>query len=221
MSVSKSGKVILWWLFASSCIAIGLYPLIYFFVDSSHGLLSTKPRELLQLLSWNIGFYGHISFGGLALITGWLQFSSKFRNKYLHIHRKLGLVYLIAVMISGMCGFFIGIHATGGIVSSLGFIALAVIWLGATILAYLHILKGHLHQHQYFMIISYAACFGAVTLRIWLPLLSAWTGSFLIAYKLVAWVSWVPNIIIALIIIQILKRKQKSSNTYNFPSMKS
>ena len=47
------------------------------------------------------------------------------------------------------------------------------------------------------MIYSYAACFGAVTLRIWLPLLILLLGSFEPAYRIVAWLAWVPNLIFA------------------------
>ena len=53
------------------------------------------------------------------------------------------------------------------------------------------------------MIYSYAACFAAVTLRIWLPMLSALIGDFVIAYRIIAWLCWIPNIIWA---NQIVKR---------------
>jgi hypothetical protein len=52
------------------------------------------------------------------------------------------------------------------------------------------------------MIYSYAACFAAVTLRIWLPLLISITGDFFIAYPIVAWLCWVPNLIVANLIVK-------------------
>ncbi|MBT8185644.1 MAG: DUF2306 domain-containing protein, partial [Eudoraea sp.] len=51
--------------------------------------------------------------------------------------------------------------------------------------------------HQAFMIYSYAACFAAVTLRFWLPILSYAFGDFVTAYRIVAWLCWVPNMIFA------------------------
>lgn len=51
------------------------------------------------------------------------------------------------------------------------------------------------------MIYSYAVCFSAVTLRIWLPLLIVVTGEFINAYQIVGWLSWVPNLIVAYFII--------------------
>jgi dolichyl-phosphate-mannose--protein O-mannosyl transferase len=50
------------------------------------------------------------------------------------------------------------------------------------------------------MIYSYAACFAAVTLRIWLPLLIMIFGDFIIAYTIVAWMCWIPNLIVARLI---------------------
>ena len=76
-------------------------------------------------------------------------------------------------------------------------ICLGVIWLYTTVRAYIAIRKKDLSLHQGMMIYSYAACFAAVTLRIWMPLLIMATGQFLVAYKIVAWLCWVPNMIFA------------------------
>ena len=47
------------------------------------------------------------------------------------------------------------------------------------------------------MVYSYAACFAAVTLRLWLPFLIAVFHDFETAYVIVAWLCWVPNLIVA------------------------
>ena len=52
------------------------------------------------------------------------------------------------------------------------------------------------------MFFSYAACFAAVTLRIWLPLLTIAMGESNSAYRIVAWLCWVPNIIVAILILR-------------------
>lgn len=161
------------------------------------GLLASKSQEVLGSAIWQIGFYGHISFGGLALLTGWSQFSKKIRTRNLQLHRNLGKIYVIAVLISGVCGVYIGFFATGGFIAALGFVLLGLIWLFTTGKAYFAIKRRDLSLHQGMMIYSYAACFAAVTLRIWLPLLTIAFGEFLIAYKIVAWLCWVPNIIFA------------------------
>lgn len=186
-----------WFVFVVLAIVIGLYPLLYLFIDREFGLLASKSETLLSNIFWNIGFYGHILFGGMALLIGWVQFSKKLRNANLQRHRNVGKVYVVAALISGTCGIYIGFYATGGLISSLGFISLGLVWLFTTVKAYLAVRKGDLKLHQGMMIYSYAACFAAVTLRIWLPLLSLGFGDFEVAYRIVAWVCWVPNLIFA------------------------
>ena len=194
-------------IFAVLCICIGLYPLTYFMVDRSFGLLSSKSEELLSSVFWNTGFYAHILLGGLALLIGWLQFSKKLRTKKPLVHKRIGKVYVISALISGTAGIYIGFNATGGIVSASGFISLGVIWLVTTWLAYRAAIKKDFSRHQYLMIFSYAACFAAVTLRIWLPMLIAsFDGEFIPAYQIVAWLCWVPNILVAFLIVQQKKK---------------
>lgn len=186
-----------WFVFVFLAIGVGLYPLLYFGVDRNFGLLASKNDELLANLFWNVGFYGHILFGGLALVIGWIQFSKKMRKANLARHRTIGKVYVIAALISGSCGIFIAFNATGGLVTTLGFMGLGVVWLYTTVKAYLAIRKGDFALHEGLMIYSYAACFAAVTLRIWLPLLTIAFQDFTIAYRIVAWLCWIPNIIFA------------------------
>ena len=191
-----------WVLVGILATSIGLYPLTYFVLDREFGLLASKSAELLSDNLWNIAFYGHILLGGLALLIGWLQFNDKWRRKNIKLHRTVGKTYVIAVLISGFCGLYIAVFATGGIASILGFFSLGLVWLSTTILAFAAIKKGKLALHQKFMIYSYAACFGAVTLRIWLPTLTSIIGEFTPAYRIVAWLAWVPNIIVAYFIVR-------------------
>ena len=186
-----------YFIFIASCIIIGLYPLLYFLIDSKIGILNSKSDLLLNNETWNLNFYAHITFGGLALLIGWTQFSEKLRRKNVSLHRNLGRIYLICVLISGISSLYIAYYATGGLVTTLGFAALGIIWLLTSLRAYLEIKNGSKRKHQKFMTYSFAACFAAVTLRIWLPILTAFTDDFVIAYKIVAWLCWVPNIIVA------------------------
>jgi uncharacterized membrane protein len=169
-------------------------------IDRKFGLLNSKSIELLTDTFWNIGFYTHIIFGGIALLVGWTQFSPKMREWSIELHRKVGKVYVIAVLLSSLAGIYIGFFATGGLVSSAGFICLGIIWFYTTLKAYLYIKHGKIEPHQKMMVYSYAACFAAVTLRIWLPVLTIIYGDFSKAYLVVAWLCWIPNLIVAYLI---------------------
>ncbi len=195
-----------WGLFAFSSIMIGLYPIVYFVIDHEFGLLSNKTDALLADTFWNIGFYGHITLGGLSLFIGWMQFSKKLRKQKIEWHRKVGYVYTVAATISGLCAIYIGIFATGGIVAIVGFMTLGVLWVISTVSALVSIKKGDVRRHENLMIISYACCFAAVTLRLWLPICDAFAGGFIPGYRIVAWLCWVPNVLAALLIIN---RKNK------------
>ncbi|WP_299336239.1 DUF2306 domain-containing protein [uncultured Psychroserpens sp.] len=195
-------KKITFIIFAVLCISVGLYPLMYFIVDRTFGLLDSKSDLLLQDVFWNIGFYTHILLGGLALLIGWIQFSKAIRIKNLKLHRAIGKVYTITVLLSGLASLYIACFATGGWITMLGFMVLGIVWLYTTFMGYSSIKVGNVSKHQKFMIYSYAACFAAVTLRIWLPTLMAVFQDFLLAYRIVAWLCWVPNIIIAYWIVK-------------------
>lgn len=201
-----------WFLFGALSVSVGLYPIIYFVIDRHFGLLSSKTQELLADSTWNYAFYGHIILGGFALLIGWTQFSSRLRRNYLSLHRNIGKLYVFAVLISGLCGIYIAQFATGGISNIIGFSLSALVWLTTTFLAYYAIRNRKIQLHQEFMIYSYAVCFSAVTLRIWLPLLIFITGEFISAYLIVGWLSWVPNLLVAYLIILRERKKVRIQN---------
>lgn len=201
------GQKLLWWIFVILCTLVSLYPLSYFVIERTFGLLGQKPAGLLEDLLWNIAFYLHIIPGGIALAVGWSQFWTSLRKKNISLHRTIGKIYVIAAIASGLGGLYLSFFATGGLVSIIGFFLLAIIWLYSTITAYTSIKVKNIRRHENMMILSYAACFGAVTLRFWLPILITVMGSFDAGYRIVAWLSWVPNIIVALMIINNKKNK--------------
>jgi len=201
-------KIILRIIGAVLATGIGLYPAIYFIAGHHFGILQSKNVAVLNNVFWNIGFYNHILFGGIALLTGWTQFNSNWRNKKLEWHRTIGKIYISAAIISSICALFIAFYAQGGIIASLGFLCLGIIWLLTTLRAFIEIRNKQIVEHQKMMTYSYASCFAAVTLRIYLPVLTLLFHDFTTAYQLVAWLCWVPNIIVAYIIV---KRLQPSA----------
>jgi uncharacterized membrane protein len=204
-------KKIFWFLFAALSIIIGLYPLQYLLMAGKVGILNSKPDWLLTNVIWNVAFYIHIVLGGLSLLIGWIQFSSKLRAKNLSMHRQIGKVYVVSVLLSSISGFYIALFANEGIWTSLGFSCLAVIWFYTTLGAYVAIRNKQILQHQMLMIYSYASCFAAVTLRIWLPILIIIIGNYRTAYIMVAWWSWIPNLFIAYLITKRLTRKSNQT----------
>lgn len=196
-------KTFAWILFAFVALSVGIYPLIYYIVDMhDKGLMGGKTKELLESTAWHTAFYIHITFGGISMLTGWTQFSQKIRDRYLNTHRTIGKIYVGAVVLSSTAGFYIALFASGGITCVLGFGSLALTWLFTVLMAYTRILKRDIKQHENWMIRNYALTFAAVTLRIYLPLatqLMHW--DFTASYRVISWLCWVPNLIVAEMII--------------------
>jgi hypothetical protein len=77
-------------------------------------------------------------------------------------------------------------------------------------MAYRRILQRKIQSHREWMIRSFALTFAAVTLRIWLPLFAGVLKmDFLQSYQTIAWLCWVPNIMIA----EILLSRSRQSRT--------
>jgi hypothetical protein len=178
-------------------LMIGSYPFFYLFIDMTGGLLATKSDTLINSWIWNTGFYTHIIGGGIALLIGWVQFSKKLRKMYLNWHRWVGRVYVVSVLLSAVAGIGVGYFATGGIIPAAGFMSLGVAWFYTTYKAFAYAKSVDIQNHQKMMIYSYALCFAAVTLRIYLPILTGIFNDFIPAYRIVAWLCWVPNLFFA------------------------
>lgn len=109
----------------------------------------------------------------------------------------MGRVYCGAVLLAGITGVMIGFNAKGGPIAQSGFVLLAVIWLLATFRAVQVIMRGQIALHQKWMIRSIALTFASVTLRVLLPVQLLTGISIDVAYPVVAWLCWVPNLVVA------------------------
>ncbi len=159
----------------------------------------SAPRFLQErLTNGSLSVYAHFLGGGLALIFGALQMSTWLRSNFPAFHRWLGRGYLLMVLASGTGGLYMATVAQGGWVAMSGFGLLAIVWLGTGLAAYLTILQGNINAHRNWMMRNYSLTLGAVTLRIYLPLaLGVMQLDFNIAYPIIAWMAWVPNLLIA------------------------
>lgn len=140
----------------------------------------------------------HVFASAVALILGPFQFLPGLRARRPELHRWSGRVYLgVGVLVGGLAGLVMATHAYGGMVSKLGFGALAVAWLATGAFAYRAILDGDAWAHRRWMIRNFALTFAAVTLRLQLPAAMALRFPFEVAYPLIAWTCWVPNLLVA------------------------
>ena len=138
----------------------------------------------------------HVIGGGIVLALGGFQFSSRLRQNYLTLHRNMGRAYLILVAVGGVGALVLAPSADGGLVGRFGFFLLGVAWLFSGWQAYAAVRRGDIQSHKAWMLRNFSMTFGAVTLRIYLGLFAVAGVPFEASYPVVAWLAWVPNLII-------------------------
>ena len=156
--------------------------------------------EQRDVYTANIAFLlTHIVGSMFATLIGPFQFLRVIRTgRYLNLHRWLGRIYLISVLFGGLGGLYMAQLAYGGLFNRLGFTSLAILWLVSGSMAYLNIRKKEISRHRKWMIINYALTFAGVTLRLWQVVFGISGLDFLTGYMIVAWLCWVPNLLVAL-----------------------
>ena len=156
------------------------------------------PDMKVTYNSHALGIYTHVFCALFALLLGPWQFSTRLRTSRPVLHRWMGRFYLgVGVLIGGLAGLYMAFHAFGGIVAQTGFGMLAILWLFTGLRAYLAIRAGDVISHRRWMVRNFALSFAAVTLRLWLPGSVASGIPFEVAYPVIAWACWVPNLLVA------------------------
>ena len=182
-----------WWVITLLAIPIALYG--FSFLLFRDRMFPPQLAESFRARPW--GIYSHAFGGGIALIFGAFQFHRGILTRRRAAHRLMGKIYVGAATLVGVSGLYMSWYAFGGPITQVGFAGLAIAVLYTTTTAFTTIRRGDVANHRRWMIRSYALIFAAVTLRIELPLLSMYFKAFTPAYQMVAWLSWVPNLLVA------------------------
>jgi uncharacterized membrane protein len=191
-------------------IGVGLVapmPWLLGLVDGAGELPPLVTHLLDRYTTAQLGFVVHIVGGGIALLAGPWQLMPRLRNRWPRLHRATGYVYIAMVALAGSAGLIMAVSAWGGPIAQLGFTGLAIAWLATTALGLQRILSGDRAGHRAWMTRSFAVAFAAVSLRIQAPLLGVLGVDAAIAYQIVAWSSWVPN----LVLVQLMLARRNSA----------
>jgi uncharacterized membrane protein len=205
MTAARIGTHATWALIALLSVGVGGYAL-YLVATGFEALGLSNP----MLDPW--GLQVHIAASGVAMLLGAFQFLKPLRQKLPSVHRWIGRIYVTACVVGGLAGGAIALSSTAGPIAGWGFFLLAVLWVPFTLLALAAAMRKDFVAHERWMIRSFALTFAAVTLRIYLPIAIIQNqGEFpLDAYRAIAWLAWVPNLIVAEIWIA-MRRPRKPS----------
>ncbi len=182
---------IAWAILCVASLAVCAVSLRYYLLPETVPLLKVRTG------AGKISLLLHVGAGILALAAGPFQFSPALRIRSPRLHRRLGYLFFAGVAVGGLAGLYSATITLGGMSARIGFALLALLWLSTAAAALAAIRRRDLAAHREWMVRCFGLTLAAVSLRIQLPLLEAATGSFEDAYRTVAWLSWVPNLIAA------------------------
>ncbi len=158
---------------------------------------------------WRFSFYTHVYTSILVLVAGFTQFNQWILKRHVQWHRVVGWIYLITVLvISGPAAFVMSLKANGGLPARASFTLLSIMWYTSTLMALIRAKQHRYESHARWMIRSYALTLSAITLRIYAYSFDALHINVppRDVYITIAWLSWVPNLIVAEIITHVKKR---------------
>lgn len=183
------------WLMALLALGVAAYALVVYGVFPPGKFVHPEMRAAYEANRAAILLHAFAS--ALALALGPWQFLPGLRRARPALHRWSGRIYLGAgVLLGGLAGLYMSMHAYGGAVAQSGFALLALLWLYTGWQAYAAIRRRDVASHRRWMIRNFALTFAAVTLRLWMPLFAGLGIPFDTAYPLIAWISWVLNLLV-------------------------
>jgi hypothetical protein len=154
---------------------------------------------------WQLSFYSHVFSSWVLLFTGIIQFIPAVHSRWPVFHKWCGYVYVaVLLLFSGPAAIVMGVYANGGIAAKASFVLLGTLWWIFTGSALYYALKRKWNEHGAFMLRSFSLCLSALSLRLYAMILGFMDAGFDARdkYTLIAWLSWVPNLLIAEWLIQ-------------------
>lgn len=184
-------------LFWVLCIAIAAYGGQLFLGDLQQKL----PFMLYHVTARPVMLLTHIGASACALVLMLIQLLPQLRRARPGLHRWAGRFYGVAILVGGAAGLGLSVTSEAPLVARAGFATLALVWIGATACGIWHVRAGRLAAHRTWMLRSAALTFAAVTLRLLLPVLLASGVPFELAYSVVAWACWLPNLVVVELVL--------------------
>lgn len=161
---------------------------LHFFQHEISGIL--KYKDISSSTAFRFCFKAHILFGIIAIFVGPSQFITSLKAKFPALHRSMGYLYFLSVVISSTMGLLIAQYAMGGIISTIGFSILAIFWLSSVLYAFSAIVRGAVLVHKKWMFVSYGLTFAAIPQRTLLLVPLLFDIKFVYIYRLSAWLPW-------------------------------
>lgn len=166
-------------------------------LDPNVSFLMIKQTEVHDRPEYLWFFYTHVYTSIFVLLAGFLAILRKdFQLK--NFHRNAGKIYIFLILLfAAPSGIYMGIFANGGFLSKISFVILGSLWWFSTFKAYQLARQKKFKEHKQWMWRSFALTISALTLRIWkVIIVYLFHPSPMDVYQIIAWLGWVPNILL-------------------------
>ncbi|HEX5000241.1 MAG TPA: DUF2306 domain-containing protein [Terriglobia bacterium] len=145
----------------------------------------------------------HLAAGMVALLVGPFALRLGLARKRMPLHRRLGVVYMVAIGLSSLAALYLSLHTDVSWVFGMGLFSLNLIWITTAGFALVAIRRRQIQQHQEWMIRSYVVTFGFVNFRILVGILTAiGVGTEIQRLEVGSWFCWSVPLVITEVILQ-------------------
>jgi hypothetical protein len=209
---ARISKYIIWGSYFYFSFLLLLITLQYIPYNTDVAFLRIKQDEIAYDY-YKIAFFTHVYTSIFLMILGFLQFSKTIKRKYINVHRWSGRMYAVIILfLSGPSGLVMSYHANGGTFSKIAFVILSILWMSFTFLSVFYVLKKDIVNHQKYAIRSFALTLSAISLRLFKYIIVFLFQPLpMDVYRIVAWLGWTFNLVVAeIIIIYFISNKMKS-----------
>lgn len=143
-------------------IFAAIFFMTWLFMHGVNHFLALTPEALGKYYDFKWIIIAHITAGGGTLIFGIIQFWKKLRTFSWQLHRIVGFIYLLAVLVSSTCALILAFTTTYEVSWAVAFTLQiwAGVWLSATIIAYYMAVKKRFKLHHEWMVRSYIITLG-------------------------------------------------------------
>jgi len=184
-------------------VGIGLASLRYLSGDAA---LVPPSMQISFMLNGPI-FITHATASALALMLGVYQLFTAPRRRWPGVHRWTGRIYVVCCIAGGLSALWIAPDIESGLVATVGFSALAVAWLAATLLAWRHAVNRRFDLHRRWMFRSYGLTAAAISLRLQLVAFEGLGLDYGQVSNILSLSCWLPNVVF----VEILLARQNRS----------
>jgi hypothetical protein len=136
---------------------IGIAILTWSFMHGANHFLELTQDAMGKYFTVRWLLILHITAGGGALILGPFQFWERWRNNYWRLHRIVGVLYLLAILASGLSAVVLAFTTAYAVSWSYAF-SLQVwvsVWISSSFIAYLTAIRKKFKLHKEWMTRSY------------------------------------------------------------------